>query len=154
VKCFWTIVGNSLFNIVFLFHQASWVIRINTFFDNPPQKEVWGVRSGDRGGQMPRPTMRSPKNSCSKATVPNDSRTAVKISMRSNVREWTHILLVNTPCSQLHSLCASHVSSGLATRVTLTRVSRGRLGESIAGGWTCFGFHLCTVVRYFCWVAF
>jgi hypothetical protein len=56
------------------------------------------------------------------------------ISMRSNVREWTHVLLMNTPCSHLHRVCATGVSSGLATRVTLTRVSRGRLGESIYTG--------------------
>jgi hypothetical protein len=44
------------------------------------------------------------------------------ILMRSNVWEWTHFLLVNTPCSHLHSLCATGVSSGLATMVTLTRM--------------------------------
>jgi hypothetical protein len=33
-----------------------------------------------------------------------------------NVREWTHVLLVNKPCSHLHSFCATGVSSGLATR--------------------------------------
>jgi hypothetical protein len=38
------------------------------------------------------------------------------ISMRSNVREWTHVLLVNTPCLHLHSFCAAGVSSSLATR--------------------------------------
>jgi hypothetical protein len=51
------------------------------------------------------------------------------IAMRSNVREWTHVLLVNTPCLHLHSFCATGVSSGLATRVTLTRVSRGEVGR-------------------------
>jgi hypothetical protein len=50
------------------------------------------------------------------------------ISMRSNVPEWTHVLLVNTPCSHLHNLC---VGSGLASRVTLAWVSRGRLSVSI-----------------------
>jgi hypothetical protein len=44
------------------------------------------------------------------------------ISMRSNVREWTHVLLVNTQCSHLHSFCATGMSSGLATMVTLTSV--------------------------------
>jgi hypothetical protein len=34
----------------------------------------------------------------------------------------------------LHSSCATGVSSGLATMVTLTPVSRGRLEESILGG--------------------
>jgi hypothetical protein len=76
------------------------------------------------------------------------------ISMRSNVREWTHVLLVNTPCSHLHGFGSTGVSSGLATRVTLTRVSRGRLGESISWGWICFWFHVCTVVRDCFMVAF
>jgi hypothetical protein len=29
------------------------------------------------------------------------------ISMRSNVREWTHVLLMNTPCSHLHSFLSN-----------------------------------------------
>jgi hypothetical protein len=73
------------------------------------------------------------------------------ISMRSNVQELTHVLLMNTPCSHLYSFCASGLSSDLATRVTLTRVSRGRLGESITRGWTCFWFHFCTIVRDCFW---
>jgi hypothetical protein len=76
------------------------------------------------------------------------------ISMRSNVRELTRVRLVKTPCSHLHSFCAAGVSSGLATRVTLTRVSLGRLVESITRGWTCFWFHSCTIVRDCFWVAF
>jgi hypothetical protein len=76
------------------------------------------------------------------------------ISIRSNVREWTHVLLANTPRSHLHSFCATGVSSGLATRVTLTRVSRGRLGEFITWGWTCFWCHFCTAVRDCYWVVF
>jgi hypothetical protein len=63
------------------------------------------------------------------------------IQMRSHVWEWTHVLLVNTPCSHLHSFCTTGVSSGLATRVTSTRVSRGRLGEPITRGWTFLCFH-------------
>jgi hypothetical protein len=51
--------------------------------------------------------------------------------MLSNVRERTHVLLVNTSCSHLHSSCATGMISGLATRVTLTKGSRGMLGESI-----------------------
>jgi hypothetical protein len=46
-----------------------------------------------------------------------------------NSREWTHVLLVNTPCSHLHSFCATGVSSGLVTRVTLIWVSRVGLGS-------------------------
>jgi hypothetical protein len=53
----------------------------------------------------------------------------ISVSMQSNVREWTHVLLVNTPCLYLHSFCATGVSSGLATRVTLARVSRGEVGK-------------------------
>jgi hypothetical protein len=51
------------------------------------------------------------------------------ISMLSTVREWTHVLHANTPCSHLHSFCATGVSRGLATMVTLTRVSRGKLSR-------------------------
>jgi hypothetical protein len=79
-------IGNSLFSIVVQFLQASWVIRLNPFFENSSQKQM----------------------------------------------------LVNTSCSHLHSFCASSVSSGLATRVTLTAVSWGKLGDSITRGWTCF----------------
>jgi hypothetical protein len=49
------------------------------------------------------------------------------ILMWSNVREWTHILLVNTPFLHLHSFCATGMSSGIATRVTSTQVS-GEVG--------------------------
>jgi hypothetical protein len=45
--------------------------------------------------------------------------------MRSNVRELTHILLVNTSSSHLH-ICATLVSSGLATRATSHECHRGR----------------------------
>jgi hypothetical protein len=56
------------------------------------------------------------------------------ISMRSNVREWTHVLLMNTPCSHVYSVCATGVNSGLATKVTLTSVvGRGRW-ESLLHG--------------------
>jgi hypothetical protein len=44
--------------------------------------------------------------------------------IRINSREWTKVLLVNAPCSHLHSFCANGVGSGLPTRVTLTWVSR------------------------------
>jgi hypothetical protein len=56
--------------------------------------------------------------------------------------------------SHLHSFCAGGVSSGLATRVTLTRVSCGSMGESIIRGWTCFWFNSCAVVRDCCRVTF
>jgi hypothetical protein len=41
---------------------------------------------------------------------------------------------LNAPCLHLKRFCAAGLSSGLATRVILTRVSRGRLGESITRG--------------------
>jgi hypothetical protein len=56
------------------------------------------------------------------------------ISIRSNVREWTHVLLANTPCSYLHRFCATGVISGLATRVTWLETHEGGLGEFITGG--------------------
>jgi hypothetical protein len=59
------------------------------------------------------------------------------ISIWSYVREWTHVLLVNTPCAHLHSFCAYFVSNGLAPRVTLIRVSRVWLRESVTRGLTC-----------------
>jgi hypothetical protein len=49
------------------------------------------------------------------------------IEMRSTVRELT---LSAHP----HSFCITGVSSGLATRMTLTSMSRGRLGKFIARG--------------------
>jgi hypothetical protein len=76
------------------------------------------------------------------------------ISMRSNIRGWTHVLFVNMPCSHMHRFCATGVSSGLGTKVGSTRVSRGRLGESITRGRACFWSHFCTVVRDSCKVAF
>jgi hypothetical protein len=56
-------------------------------------------------------------------------------------------------CSWIHHVrtCTAFVplawAAALVTRVTLTRVSRGRLGENVTQGWTCFWFHFCTVVR-------
>jgi hypothetical protein len=60
---------------------------------------------------------------------------------------------VKTPCLHLHSFCATGVSSSLATGVTLTRVSRRRLGE-YCRGWTLFWFHFLTAVRDCYLVAF
>jgi hypothetical protein len=54
--------------------------------------------------------------------------------MRSNVRECAHVLLVNTLCLHLFSICATGVSSGLATRVTLHQVSWGKWEQSIYAG--------------------
>jgi hypothetical protein len=63
-------------------------------------------------------------------------------------------------CSQmrhvhyLYSLCATGVSMDLETRVTLARVSWGRFGESSTREWNCLRFHVCTLVRGCCCVAF
>jgi hypothetical protein len=65
-------------------------------------------------------------------------------SLRSQLWRYSH----------LHTFWSNGVSSGLATRMTLTRVSRGRLGESVTRGRSCFWFHFCAVVRDCCWVAF
>jgi hypothetical protein len=56
-------------SVLFQFLQDSWVTGIltNPFSENPHTK--YRVGSGDRGGQRPLTTMRSPKNSCSKAVV-------------------------------------------------------------------------------------
>jgi hypothetical protein len=67
-------------------------------------------------------------------------------SSKQKLSKMNTVLLVNTPCSHLHSFCATGVSSGLATGVALTRAWRGRLGESITRGWTCFWYHFCTVL--------
>lgn len=55
-------------------------------------------------------------------------------------------------CSWIHHVrtCATGMSSGLATMVTLTQVSRGRLGESNTWGWTCFWFNYRVVIRDCC----
>jgi hypothetical protein len=60
------------------------------------------------------------------------------ILMRSNAREWTHILLVNILNLHLHSFCATGMSTGPETRVTLTWVSWGRLGECYVFGLLSF----------------
>jgi hypothetical protein len=40
-------------------------------------------------------------------------------------------LLVSTPCWHLHNSCKTANSSSLGSRVTLTQVSQGKLGEFI-----------------------
>jgi hypothetical protein len=68
---------------------------------------------------------------------------------------WEVMLLdEHTICSlaqhvlHLQSLCATGIRSGLATRVTLNRVSR-RVGRVYCMGWTCFWLCFCTVVWLF-----
>jgi hypothetical protein len=59
------------------------------------------------------------------------------VSMWSNVREKTRILLVNIQCSQMLCFWETCVSSGLAVRVTLTRVSLRMLDEFVTPAWAC-----------------
>jgi hypothetical protein len=85
----------------------------------------------------------------------NASQQQQTISVRSNVRELTHVQLVNTPCSHLHGFCANGVSSGLATRVTFIGVSQDRLGEYFTGvDLLLISFLYRNLVRDCCWVAF
>jgi hypothetical protein len=49
--------------------------------------------------------------------------------MVSDIREWTHVVIVNAHYLHQYSFCARVISSGLATRVILTQVPRG-LAES------------------------
>lgn len=53
------------------------------------------------------------------------------ISLRSNIREWTHVPLASTSCLYRCSFCETDISSGLAKNVTLIWVSRERLGEAV-----------------------
>jgi hypothetical protein len=56
--------------------------------------------------------------------------------------------LCSSSCPLLHGFCSVIVSSGLVTRVTLTRVSRGEVGrECYMGGGPASDFFFCTVVR-------
>jgi hypothetical protein len=84
----------------------------------------------------------------------SDYKQQQTISMRSHIREWTYVLLRNTPFSHLHVYSATGVSSGLAARMTLPRVSRRSLGGSVIRRWISFWFYFCTVVRHFYWVVF
>jgi hypothetical protein len=70
----------------------------------------------------------------------------------SSKRFWCEVILKNEHmfCSWLHRVCTwPCMSSGLATKLTLTRVSRGRLREL---GWTCFRSLFCTVICVCCWL--
>jgi hypothetical protein len=74
--------------------------------------------------------------------------------LTENCSKRMQVVLANGPCSHLHSFSGSGVSSGLATRVTLTPVSWGRVGESVALAWTCFWPNFYAVFCDCCWVAF
>jgi hypothetical protein len=50
---------------------------------------------------------------------------------RCNVQQWLHVLLANKPRSHLRRASARLATDGLATRVTLTLMSRGKLCEPI-----------------------
>jgi hypothetical protein len=64
-------------------------------------------------------------------------------SMRSDVLEWTHFVVVNKPCSHLNSFCAVGVSSGLATEVTLIECN-GEIGRNYYAGADLFLHVYCT----------
>jgi hypothetical protein len=60
-----------------------------------------------------------------------DRMQTAKCSTNSNKRYRCEVM-----CSRLHKF-APGVSTGLATRVTFTRESRWRLGDTTTRGWTC-----------------
>jgi hypothetical protein len=68
------------------------------------------------------------------------------ITMSSDVLERTHVLLGITPCFHMHSFCATCVSSGLATRVTLTRVLQERSESLLHSGRPVAHFILCRIM--------
>lgn len=53
-----------------------------------------------------------------------------------------------------HIFCATCMSSGLATRVTLIRTPRESLGESITLGWAYLWYNFCISPLACCWAAF
>jgi hypothetical protein len=72
------------------------------------------------------------------------------VSVRTNVRQRTRVLLVKTPCSHLRSWR----ELGPATRVTSTLLSLGSLGQwrPVTWKWTCLWFNFRTVIRdFFFW---
>jgi hypothetical protein len=75
------------------------------------------------------------------------------MSMRRDIRKRINLLLMNTFRSHMHSFYAAGVSSGLATGLTLSRLSSGRQGESIACGGPASDFIVvpnCIVVVLHC----
>jgi hypothetical protein len=62
-------------------------------------------------------------------------RTAKCFANSSEQHRWAvrfeNVLLMKKRCSHLHSFCATVLSIGLATKATLIRVPKGRLGESV-----------------------
>jgi len=70
------------------------------------------------------------------------------ISMRSNYREWTGVLLTNI-FSHLHRFCATVLSSGLARKWTSPWCHGVRWESLLHGSLLCFWFHFLTVIRVF-----
>lgn len=64
--------------------------------------------------------------------------------MQSNFQEQSHILLENTPCSHLHSFCATGMSSDLLTTATMTWVSL----ESL---WVCYMGATLLLISFLYW---
>jgi len=49
---------------MFSFLDAPWAMAVESFFKKIHRNNSGGLNSGDRGGQIPRPTMQSQKKSC------------------------------------------------------------------------------------------
>jgi hypothetical protein len=77
------------------------------------------------------------RTSLSGYTLLNASWTTANDFNAKYIRKVTHVLIVNTPYWQLNSHCATSASSGLATRVSLTRVSGERVGRVWYTSRTC-----------------
>jgi len=56
------------------------------------------------------------------------------ILIQSNIRQWTHVVLVNTPYSHAHGFRVTGLSNGLGIMLKLTRVLQLRLVESATWG--------------------
>ena len=71
LKAFLVFATSNPFSVMFQALQAYCFITVDPFLKKYPQKEVrcCEVKSGDRGGQSPRPTKRSPKKSWNKGAV-------------------------------------------------------------------------------------
>jgi hypothetical protein len=72
-----------------------------------------------------------------------------KCFMNSSRWFWCEVMFENeyTLClwiHHFHSFYATGMISSLATKLTLTQVSQGSLGESVTWGWACFWFHFIT----------
>jgi hypothetical protein len=65
----WVSAGDSLFGVMLKVLSLPGVLLVTLSVRNSYRKKTGGVRCGDRGGQRPRPAMRSPEKSCKKVVV-------------------------------------------------------------------------------------